>query len=276
MNSTFVFPKMNILGINMSCLSYSEMYPLFDKWLEDKCSRSHRLAVINVHICVTALFNKKLRDMYNTADLVGIDSMPFLKWARAFYNKNSDRFYAPDLLLEVSKKASVRGYKFFLYGGYPGHPDNIQRYLESRFGLLNIVGKLSPPFRELAQEEDDRISLEIEDSKADFLWIGLGSPKQDVWIHDHIQKIHGMIMMPSGATFDFFGGRIKQAPEWIRKLGFEWLFRLTQDFRRLWVRYTLYNIVFVLFFFLQIIRVMTFDKDGYLRFFGLKSFFGNS
>ena len=260
--------KMNILGINMDCLSYEDMYPIYDHWLSDRTSRSHRLAVINVHICVSSLFNKKLRDMYNSADLIGMDSMPFVKWARLFYDKKSDHLNAPDLLREISRNAKKKGYTFFLYGGYPGAVEKIQCFLEQNYEGIKIVGKYSPPFRPLTEEEDDAVCKLINDTHPDFLWIGLGSPKQDIWIHEHFQKIKGCIMMPSGATFDFFSGRIKQAPQWIRNLGFEWLFRLTQDVKRLWVRYTIYNVIFIFTFLLQLVRVVTFDNEGYLRAFG--------
>ena len=81
--------------------------------------------------------------------------------------------------------------------------------------------------------------------------------------------------MPSGATFDFFAGKIRQAPKWIRNIGLEWLFRLTQDFRRLWDRYTIYNVIFIVFFVLQQLRVVAFDHQGYLLFFGRRTKFGN-
>lgn len=82
-------------------------------------------------------------------------------------------------------------------------------------------------------------------------------------------------MMPSGATFDFFSGRIRQAPKWIRESGFEWLYRLTQDFRRLWKRYTIYNILFLFFFSLQILKIISFDNEGYLLLLGYRTKFGN-
>jgi N-acetylglucosaminyldiphosphoundecaprenol N-acetyl-beta-D-mannosaminyltransferase len=267
---------MNILGINMRCMPYEEMFQVFDDWLSDKSSRSHSLAVINVHICVSALLNKTLRDIYNTTDLTGIDSMPFLIWARAFYNRESDRFYAPDLMVEVSKKAKQKGYTFFLYGGYADAPEKIEEYLMQQYDGIKVVGKYSPPFRELSQEEDEAVCNMINAAQPDFLWIGLGSPKQDVWIYQHLDKINGCIMMPSGATFDFFSGRIKQAPKWIRDLGVEWLFRLTQDFRRLWMRYTIYNIIFIIVFTLQQLRIISFDQEGFLLVFGHRSRLGNT
>lgn len=255
----------------MNCLSYAEMYPIYDSWLSDKTTRSHRLAVINVHICVSSLLDKRLRGIYNSADLTAIDSMPFLKWARKFYRKESDHFNAPDLLRQVSGKAKEKHYSYFLYGGYPGAVDKIEEYLKQHFEGISIVGKYSPPFRPLTEQEDDAICKWINDTHPDFLWVGLGTPKQDIWICDHLHKIKGCIMMPSGATFDFFSGRITQAPQWIRNLGFEWLFRLTKDFRRLWVRYTVYNVIFIFMFILQLIRVISFDNEGSLRVFGCRT-----
>jgi N-acetylglucosaminyldiphosphoundecaprenol N-acetyl-beta-D-mannosaminyltransferase len=216
------------------------------------------MALVNVNCCVSALFDKKLVDLYNSADIVGIDSMPFLRWARAFYKKGCDRFYAPDLMLEVSSKAKECGYTFFLYGGSADAPDKIEEYLNERYEGIRVVGKYSPPFRALSAEEDQAICDMINAAQPDFLWIGLGSPKQDVWIAEHREKIRGTIMVASGATFDFFSGRIKQAPKWIRDSGFEWMYRLTKDFRRLWVRYLVYNAVFVVMFGLQLIRLRSF------------------
>ncbi len=266
---------LNILGIRMRCLSYEDAYPIYDQWLQDKKGPSHSLAVINVHICVSALFSKKLRDMVSNADLVEIDSMPFLYLARAFVNRKSDRFYAPDLMLEVMGKSKEKGYSHCLYGGYPGAPEKIEQYLRQQVGEVNIVGKFSPPFRELTAEEDQEICDRINQIQPDFLWIGLGSPKQDVWIDAHREKIKGCILVPSGATFDFFSGKIKQAPLWVRRSGFEWLFRLFHDFKRLWVRYVVYNLIFCLVLFLQLIRVITFDHQGYMRLFGARTRLGN-
>jgi N-acetylglucosaminyldiphosphoundecaprenol N-acetyl-beta-D-mannosaminyltransferase len=253
-------PKMDMLGVKMDLLSYKEMYPIFDKWLADKSDRSHSLAVINVQCCVNALLDPSLRDVYNSADMVGPDGMPFMRWARAFHYDKTDRFYAPDLMLEVSSKAKEKGYTFFLYGGQPDAPDKIEEYLHERFEGVQVVGKYSPPFRPLTDEEDEAVCEMINDAQPDFVWVGLGSPKQDRWIAEHREKIRGSIIVSSGATFDFFSGKIKQAPKFIRDSGFEWLFRLTQDFRRLWVRYTVYNVIFIFMFLLQRLRIVRFDK----------------
>lgn len=254
--------KMDILGIQMDCISYDDMYRLFDQWLSDKNTRSHTMSLVNVNCCVSAINDPNLREIYNSADIVGIDSMPFLKWAQKFYNRDSDRFYAPDLLLEISSKAKQKKYSFFLYGGYPGAPEKIESFLNDKFDGINVVGKYSPPFRSLTAEEDQSIIDMINETKPDFIWIGLGSPKQDIWINERREKIKGSIIIPSGATFDFFSGRIKQAPSWVRDLGFEWLYRLSQDFPRLWKRYTLYNFVFISAFILQLLGVIKFETES--------------
>jgi N-acetylglucosaminyldiphosphoundecaprenol N-acetyl-beta-D-mannosaminyltransferase len=252
--------KMNMLGINMDCISYQTMESFFDHWLINKKAQAHSLSLINVNCCVSALVDRNLRAIYNAADLIGIDSMPFLRWARTFYKKDCDRLYAPDIMLQVSKRAKEKGYRFFFYGGYPGAPEKLEAYLKGRFEGINVVGKYSPPFRPLTEKENDSICELINEARPDFLWVGLGSPKQDIWIHEHKHKLKGCIIVPSGATFDFFSGRIKQAPRFVRDVGFEWLYRLMQDFRRLWLRYTVYNIVFIAVFALQLLRVVKFQE----------------
>jgi N-acetylglucosaminyldiphosphoundecaprenol N-acetyl-beta-D-mannosaminyltransferase len=162
-------------------------------------------------------------------------------------------------MLQVSKRAKEKGYTFFFYGGYPEAPEEIEAYLKERFVGVNVVGRYSPPFRPLTEKENDSVCKTINEAQPDFLWIGLGSPKQDLWINEHKRKLKGCIIVPSGATFDFFSGRIKQAPRFIRDLGFEWLYRMMQDFRRLWVRYTVYNAIFIAVFILQLLRVVKFQ-----------------
>jgi N-acetylglucosaminyldiphosphoundecaprenol N-acetyl-beta-D-mannosaminyltransferase len=269
---------MSVLGIRMNCLSYAEMYPIFDRWLSERFagSRSRALALINVHSCVSGLLDHRVRDLYNAADLPAIDSMPFLWMARALHQRDSDRFYAPDLLLQVAKEAPERGWTFYLYGGHEGAPERISELLLGKFPELKIVGTYSPPFRQLSPAEDEEICQRINAARPHFLWVGLGSPKQDQWIAEHLDRIHGCILVPSGATFDFFSGRIRQAPNWIRSLGFEWLFRLTQDFQRLWKRYTLYNAVFLAAFAMELIGLIRFNALGEMLVLGKRTSVGNA
>jgi N-acetylglucosaminyldiphosphoundecaprenol N-acetyl-beta-D-mannosaminyltransferase len=130
------------------------------------------------------------------------------------------------------------------------------KYFKKKFPYINLVGYYSPPFKELTTEEKKSAIDSINILNPDIIFVGLGTPKQDYWIDENIEKIRGGILVTCGATFDFFGGRIKMAPKWTQKAGFEWLFRLfSKDFKRLWERYTIMNIKFLFLFFLQIICI---------------------
>ena len=136
--------------------------------------------------------------------------------------------------------------------------------LEELYPHINIVGYQSPPFRPLTEMEDQAVCDEINKLKPDIICVGLGTPKQDYWIDDHIHRIKGAVFIPCGAIFDFFGGRVKRAPVIISKLGVEWLYRLfSKDIKRLWYRYTVLNGIFLWNFFLQ--------QAGYRKFGNMRS-----
>ncbi len=254
-------PKtIRFLGLNLQCISYQDMFRTFDRWIASRSGHGYTIALVNVNCCVSGLLEKNVRALYQKADLLGIDSMPFLYLARLLRNKESDRLYAPDMMLETAKVAAARGYRFFLYGGAEGAPEAMARKLRSIAPEVPIAGTLSPPFRKLSAEEDAAICRRILDSGANIVWVGLGSPKQDVWIAEHRAKLPGCVLIASGATFDFFSGRIQQAPRWIQASGFEWLFRLFQDPKRLWKRYTVYNLLFLGAFLLEVLGLVRLES----------------
>jgi N-acetylglucosaminyldiphosphoundecaprenol N-acetyl-beta-D-mannosaminyltransferase len=262
MSSPETVKTIRFLGLSLHCVSYQDMFRQFDDWISRGTNRGHSVALVNVNCCVSGLLNRDVRRLYQQADLLGIDSMPFLHIARLLKNKSSDRLYAPDMMLEAAKESRSRGYKFFFYGGAAGAPEAMSAYVEKSCPDVEIAGTLSPPFRNLSPEEDDQVCKTILDSGANIVWVGLGSPKQDVWIAEHCEKLPGCILIASGATFDFFSGRIKQAPRLIRNLGFEWLFRLFQDPARLWKRYTLYNFLFLGAIVLELAGLLRLGEEG--------------
>lgn len=245
------------LNVGLDPITYGELYTKIDGWISDKNGRSHHIACVNSYNAALALHNKELDRIYNSADVTGADGMPFVRWIRYMTRQKCDRIAAPDTILKLAEHARIKNYSFYLYGGAPDVCLKMKAYLEKRFPHINIVGHFSPPFRELTPEEDNQIIDEINRLKPDIICVGLGTPKQDYWIDQHIYKIHGAVLIASGATFDFFGGRIKMPPEYIRKSGFEWLSRLaSKDFKRLWKRYTVLQAVFMFNFFLQKTRLV--------------------
>jgi N-acetylglucosaminyldiphosphoundecaprenol N-acetyl-beta-D-mannosaminyltransferase len=244
----------NFIGTDVQALTYTTFFNYIDRWIADKQTRSHHIAIINAFCAIEAFRNRRLAKIYERADLTGPDGRPFVYWLKWILKRPCYQFDASSMISNLAERASEVGYSFYLYGG---HPDVVQRMkakLETLYPHINIVGFYSPPFRKLTPEEDQRICDEINRLRPDIICVGLGTPKQDYWIHAHIYKIKGAVFIPCGAVFDFFGGRVKRAPKIITLLCLEWLYRLIgRDFKRLWFRYTALNIYFLWFFFLQLL-----------------------
>jgi N-acetylglucosaminyldiphosphoundecaprenol N-acetyl-beta-D-mannosaminyltransferase len=252
--------RFNFIGTDVDILSYDQLFTQCHDWLQDKYARSKHIACVNVNCAVESYLDPEIRTMFSQADILGADSMPFVYWIKLMTGQPCDRLYAPDIVLNLGPIAVERNYRLFLYGGAEGVPEKMQAFLEQKFPGITIVGAYSPPFRSLTAAEDAEVCHMINQTRPDFIIVGLGSPKQDQWIQAHLSSIPGTVMIASGAAFDFFSDRIKQAPVFIQKSGFEWLFRLTQDPKRLWKRYTSYNAIFIWNFLLQVLRLKKFDR----------------
>ncbi len=249
-------PFANFLGIGVDAVTYGQMESMVDKWLSNKKARSHHIACLNAYCVTLTLRNDRLRTIYNSADLRGADGVPFVWWIRRFLKLECDRITGAETIWRLMDRAKDRDYKFYLYGGEPTVVVTMKEYLERRYPHARIVGYHSPPFRPITPKEDEAICKEINGLQPDIVLVGLGTPKQDYWIDDHLAKIPGTVFVAVGAVFDFFGGRVRLAPQWIRNSGFEWLYRLVgRDFKRLWRRYTIYNVIFLWNFSLQLIGV---------------------
>jgi N-acetylglucosaminyldiphosphoundecaprenol N-acetyl-beta-D-mannosaminyltransferase len=242
------------LDLWLDAMTFDEMLRRIDAWLASAPQRSFHIATINANCTTLAIKNERLRNIYNGGDIVGVDGTPFLYWIRHVLRIPCDHLCAAEIILQLAEHAKDTNYRFYLYGGSPEVAVRMKESLESRFAHMRIVGMMSPPFRPLTREEDEKIVNEINALKPDIILVGLGTPKQDYWIEDHIYRIKGSVMLAAGATFDFFGGRVRMAPPFIRKSGFEWLYRLlSRDFFRLFKRYTILNVIFLWHFLLQLI-----------------------
>jgi N-acetylglucosaminyldiphosphoundecaprenol N-acetyl-beta-D-mannosaminyltransferase len=251
--------KYNFIGTNVDAITYTELFQQCDLWLQDKQAKSKHVACVNVNCAVESYLDPEIAKIFDRADISGADSMPFVYWIKLLTGQECDRLYAPDIILKLCERSLESNYRLYLYGGAEGVPEKMQSFLETKFPGINIVGAYSPPFRQLTPAEDREICDRINQTHPDFIIVGLGSPKQDKWMQAHLESIPGTVMIASGAAFDFFGGTINQAPILIQKSGFEWLFRLFQDPKRLWKRYTLYNVIFVWMFLLQLVGLKKFN-----------------
>jgi N-acetylglucosaminyldiphosphoundecaprenol N-acetyl-beta-D-mannosaminyltransferase len=199
-----------------------------------------RVHFCNVHTLVSAQNDTRLREVLAPPAIVLPDGMP-LVWLAKAEGRRGERVSGPDVMESIIDEGRARGYRHFLYGGEAGVPEELAAQLQASFPGVRIVGTWSPPFRPLTVEEEQRVVTMINAAAPDYLWVGLGSPKQEYWLHDLRERLTVPVMLAVGAAFNFHSGRLRRAPLWMRRAGLEWLFRLSQEPRRLWRRYVATN-----------------------------------
>ncbi len=158
--------------------------------------------------------------------------------------KNMKRTTGPSLMGEIFKISVSKGYRHFFYGSTDETLEKLYSVLEKTYPGIQIAGMYSPPFRTMTAEEDEAIVERINETKPDFVWVGLGAPKQEKWMATHQGCVDGL-MIGVGAGFDYHAGNIERAPEWMQKSNLEWVYRLLQDPKRLFGRYWHTNTKFI-------------------------------
>ena len=206
-----------------------------------------------VHMIMESHDNAEYGAKVNGADLIIPDGMPLVWMQKLQGEGQAARVRANDLMMMLCAFAEKNNLTVGFYGGKQSVIDAIRERAKKDFPNLKIAYAFSPPFRPLTDAEDVRITAEINRKNPDILFMGLGCPKQENWMAAHKNKIKA-VMLGVGASFDFFAGNVKESPEWLGKLGLEWLFRLTQEPRRLWRRYLILNPRFVRLATLQLLK----------------------
>ncbi|MBW3660431.1 MAG: WecB/TagA/CpsF family glycosyltransferase [Gemmatimonadetes bacterium] len=252
-------PRANVLGVGVSAIDMTDALSRIEEWIDRRTP--HYVTVTGVHGVMESQRDEELRRIHNAAGLVTPDGMPLVWLSRLSGFHDVRRVYGPDLMLECCARSVERGWKHFLYGGAEGVPELLAERLRERFPGIDIVGAYSPPFRPLTDEEDERIVETIDRSEADIVWVGLGTPKQERWMSDHVGRFSASVLVGVGAAFDFHAGLKRQAPAWIQRAGLEWLFRLLSEPRRLWRRYCINNPLFIGAVLLQQIGVRRYDLE---------------
>jgi N-acetylglucosaminyldiphosphoundecaprenol N-acetyl-beta-D-mannosaminyltransferase len=237
--------KANVLGVGISVLDQDRAREfLFDAVRNGK--RGY-VTVTGVHGVTEAQRDFALKDIFNRALLVTPDGMPMVWMGRLQKHSSIRRVYGPDLVLNLCDHSRAIGFTHFFFGGKPGVADDLARVLQTRFPGLRVAGTFSPPFGPLGREERDALAKKISETRPDFFWVGLSTPKQEFFMAEYISILpEAKIFIGVGAAFDLLTGRIRQAPRWMQGLGLEWLFRLTQEPRRLCKRYLINNPLFIL------------------------------
>ncbi|AFY77515.1 exopolysaccharide biosynthesis protein, WecB/TagA/CpsF family [Pleurocapsa sp. PCC 7327] len=238
-----------IIGTRIDATSYEDACDRIQTWATNQTSCY--IVAANVHVVMTGYWQRNYQKIINNAALVTPDGMPLVWAMRLLGVKRQSRVYGPDLMLAWCDRAAKYGIPIFLYGGTEAMLAKLQNNLERRFPRLTIAGSYAPPFRPLTPEEEASDRERIQATGAQVVFVGLGCPKQEAWMSRQQGKLKA-VMVGVGAAFSFHSGEVAQAPRWIMRLGWEWLYRLAREPRRLWRRYLINNPTFSILFGLQL------------------------
>ncbi|MCP9489060.1 MAG: WecB/TagA/CpsF family glycosyltransferase [Solirubrobacteraceae bacterium MAG38_C4-C5] len=236
-------PCADVLGIPLALTDYEGTMD----WMDSTIASGHQacLSAAAVHLVMVAREDAPTRAAVLHSMTVP-DGQPLVWALRALGHRQASRVYGPELMARFCERSAQTGTRMYLYGGRDqGALVQLVLNLRRRFPGTKIVGGYSPPFRPLDHEERHAVAAEINRSKADVVWVGIGQPKQEHWMEDMRELIDAPVLVGVGAAFDFHAGLVPQAPGWMQAIGLEWAFRLVQEPRRLWRRYARYNPRFV-------------------------------
>ncbi|WBL22039.1 WecB/TagA/CpsF family glycosyltransferase [Zunongwangia sp. HRR-M8] len=234
--------RKRLISIDISIKSYQDFIKDLTRYAEKKISSY--TCVANVHMLVEAYKNKDFAAVVNNADMVTPDGMPLAKALNYLYHIKQDRVAGMDLLPDLLELAEEKNINVLFYGGTQLMLDETSKFCKNKYPDLNLVGLISPPFRDLnLEEEEDYIQL-INQSEAGFVFVALGCPKQEKWMASMRGRINAC-MIGIGGALPVMVGMQKRAPKLMQRFSLEWLFRLSQEPRRLFKRYAYTNSLFI-------------------------------
>ncbi len=248
--------RVNILGVAISAINMPSALAATEDFLAGT-ERSY-VCITGVHGIIEAQDDKQFCGILNKSFLTTPDGMPTVWLGKHHGFKEMTRVYGPDYMVAMCELSVRREYRHFLYGGKPGVAEQLRDELVKRFPGLQIVGTYTPPFRPLNAGEEAELLARLNTLKVDMLWCGLSTPKQERFMHTYLHRLPVKLMVGVGAAFDLLTGNVKETPDWMKKRGLQWLYRLIQEPRRLWRRYLINNPRFLWLTFLQLTKLRQF------------------
>ncbi len=251
--------KVKVLDLDIVAMTIGEVVQNILSWAVN-AENVYAIEAADVHVVTRARKEKKFGLAMQKFDLICPDGMP-VKWSvnSKLKDKIDNRISGSDLMKEVllrggdSSESAVEHRHFFL-GGKESTLEKLLNNIKNIAPKALVVGSYSPPFGQWPDDELERICQKIKDSKANHVWVGLGCPKQEMWIADNKESLPVACYYGVGAAFDFHAGMIKRAPSLIQKFGLEWFYRLCKEPKRLWKRYFVFNSLFLYYTFKDMVK----------------------
>ena len=237
-----LIPTCNIMGVNIAAINMEWLVDYLEKNISE--IKGDYICVSNVHTTVTSFEDADYCVIQNGGLMAIPDGGPLSTVGQKRGHKNMERTTGPSLMREIFEISAKKRYRHYFYGSKEETLELLYQKLTSNYPGIQIAGMYSPPFRPMTEEEDKAIIERINETNPDFVWVGLGAPKQEKWMAAHQGKIDGL-MLGVGAGFDYYAENIKRAPMWMQKHNLEWVYRLVQDPKRLFKRYWSTNTKFI-------------------------------
>jgi N-acetylglucosaminyldiphosphoundecaprenol N-acetyl-beta-D-mannosaminyltransferase len=229
-----------VIGVPLALTDYARTLEWIDAMVRER--EQGYVCVCNVHTVMASNEDSELHEALERSAMNVPDGQPLVWAINALGHSLAGRVYGPELMSRACAHAAESGHRFYLYGGRnQGALVQLALNLRQRYPGVKIVGGYSPPHRPLTPEEEDAVAEEINHSRADVVWVGIGVPKQEKWMARMRPRLEAPLLIGVGAAFDFHAGLVPQAPNWLQEAGLEWAYRLAHEPRRLWRRYVRYN-----------------------------------
>ena len=228
-------PHRSVIGFPVASLPFDAQIGLMLEWAKARLSKV--VCIANVHMLTEAHQNPAFASILKNADLVTPDGMPLVWMLKLLGTAEPDRVAGMDVLLALCEQAAAEEIGIFFVGSQTAILEKMHAKLQQDFPRLNIAGMEPFPFRPMTQAEDEAIIQKLNSSGAGIVLVSLGCPKQEIWMATHKDKVNA-VMVGLGGAFPVYAGVHKRAPKLVRSAGFEWLYRLIQEPRRLWGRYS--------------------------------------
>lgn len=229
--------QIKILGNKIDCFkSYRDLYYFIYSVVRSRSINGY-VTVNNVHTMMEGYWNPQYKTIINSGFLSIPDGKPLEIVGKLKGNKLISRLFGPSIMEHFIDWGRSDQASHFFFGSSEENLKRLRAAIESKYPGAKIVGMISPPYIPVEQWDNDFFINEINNQKPDFIWIGLGAPKQERWMYDNYKKINNGVLFGIGAGFDYLSGNTKHAPTWMKNASLEWMYRLIQEPKRLWKRY---------------------------------------
>ncbi|SFV28514.1 N-acetylglucosaminyldiphosphoundecaprenol N-acetyl-beta-D-mannosaminyltransferase [Devosia crocina] len=251
----------SLFGIPVAVTSLQDLASRIESWRGS--SRTHVVCFSDAHGLVRGHDEPGMAEALTQADIVAPDGQPLVWAGRLLFGVAAERVAGPDFLAYLASRSAGTGLRHYFFGGRPGVAELLAARLLVRYPGIEIVGTDARPMGISTPAETAAQLARINAARPDIVWIGLGAPKQEIWMHRHRDQLPGLTLCGVGAAFDFHAGLKPRAPRWMREHGLEWLFRALSEPRRLGPRYA---VVIPRFIFLLLRQALAMRRSGAMRF----------